>query len=355
VIYTIRLILAIVCKFGKIRVIYYLSMKKLSLAIVIVALFGTGSLLLLKFQPNTYADLLQQEVPVEIEEAKTTKQHFPVEKKKTVTKQPITSNEKIETVVEKAETTLKEKVQIVVKEIKKEVTKNAEPLKIEVANPFLGDLTQSGITTWSNKHRSDNGLSALARNSALDRAAKLKAQDMLNKQYFAHVGPDGKEPSGWVEDVGYNYRFTGENLAAGDFGSDKELVQGWMDSPGHRANILGKNFTEIGVGVLKGTFEGRTQWLAVQVFGKPMPVCDSPDNVLSDQISANEVRLDELKLQLEKIQSDINSAENIDEHNKKVDEYNSLLPTYNSLGVTHQNIVDQYNADVEKYNICIKQ
>src|SRR5262249_8345343 len=114
-------------------------------------------------------------------------------------------------------------------------------------------LTQAGVIKWTNIQRQENGaLPALTVNAKLNESAQLKLKDMFAKQYFEHVSPSGVGPDGLANEVGYAYASIGENLALGNFADDRALVQAWMDSPGHRANILGKSYREIGVAVGKG-------------------------------------------------------------------------------------------------------
>ena len=135
---------------------------------------------------------------------------------------------------------------------------------------------------------------ALLENTKLDQSAELKAQDMLKNQYFAHTSPSGMAVGNLAEKVGYEFIAIGENLALGNFENDEALVQAWMDSPGHRANILNSRYQEIGVAVLKGVFEGRTTWLAVQHFGLPLSVCPSPQEGVKLTIDANQNKIDEI-------------------------------------------------------------
>ena len=76
--------------------------------------------------------------------------------------------------------------------------------------------------------------------------------DLFAKHYFNHVSPDGMQPFVWAERRGYDYSAIGENLAAGYRGATS-VVSGWMHSPGHRANILGPNFDEVGVAIADGS------------------------------------------------------------------------------------------------------
>ena len=94
---------------------------------------------------------------------------------------------------------------------------------------------------------------------------------MAQKEYFSHTSPEGKTPWYWFRKNGYSYIYAGENLAIHFFDS-KDLVQAWLDSPSHRANILNKNFSNIGVGISKGLYEGKETIFIVQLFGKQKSV-----------------------------------------------------------------------------------
>lgn len=127
------------------------------------------------------------------------------------------------------------------------------------------------VASLTNQERSDNKLGTLTENPVLAEAANLKAKDMAEKGYFSHTGPDGALPWKWLEQVGYTYEYAGENLAVNFVDSD-EVVEAWMNSPTHKANILKQNFTEIGVGMAKGEYKGEETIFVVQFFGKPSAV-----------------------------------------------------------------------------------
>lgn len=106
---------------------------------------------------------------------------------------------------------------------------------------------ESQVVALINQERSANGLPALKANSKLTGAARGHSQDMACNGFFNHVSPSSGDPSDRIWDAGYSFSWMGENIAAG-YGSAAETVEGWMNSPGHRANILSANFTEIGIG-----------------------------------------------------------------------------------------------------------
>lgn len=92
------------------------------------------------------------------------------------------------------------------------------------------------IVAEMNRERAAYGLRPLRLESRLSLAAEDRVDDMLSKRYFDHVSPDGINPFTWVRARGYRYRMVGENLALG-YRSGSSVVNGWMNSPGHRENI----------------------------------------------------------------------------------------------------------------------
>lgn len=103
-----------------------------------------------------------------------------------------------------------------------------------------------------NDIRRENGLGELTLNWELSRVARYKSQDMADKGYFSHTSPTYGTPFQMMRAFGLSYRTAGENIAYG-YATPQAVVNGWMNSSGHRANILNANFTQIGVGyVSKG-------------------------------------------------------------------------------------------------------
>ncbi len=131
-------------------------------------------------------------------------------------------------------------------------------------NKFLASVFPSVVLNLVNEERS----SALMVSSILQTAAQQKADDMAQKGYFSHVDPEGKYPWYWFKKIGYDYTTAGENLAIQFFDS-KDLVQAWMDSPTHKANIVNPQFTQTGIGIAQGLYEGKNTVFIVQFFGKP--------------------------------------------------------------------------------------
>lgn len=98
-----------------------------------------------------------------------------------------------------------------------------------------------------NEHRRSNGLSELSYDWELSRVARIKSQDMKDSGYFAHNSPTYGSPFSMMKNFGIKYRSAAENIARG-YATPKAVVDGWMNSSGHRANILNPSFTHIGVG-----------------------------------------------------------------------------------------------------------
>ncbi len=133
---------------------------------------------------------------------------------------------------------------------------------------FSSAITVENIISLTNASRSEMQLSSLAENNILDKAAQAKADDMLAKGYFSHNTPDGKTPWDFIVAAGYNYLSAGENLAV-NFTEAESVEQAWMNSPGHRANIVNRNYEEIGIGIAQGQYQGHEAIFVVQMFGTP--------------------------------------------------------------------------------------
>lgn len=98
-----------------------------------------------------------------------------------------------------------------------------------------------------NEIRAKNGLKPLKENWELSRVARIKSQDMKDNRYFAHNSPVYGTPFQMIKNFGISYRTAGENIAQG-YRTPQQVVNGWMNSSGHRANILNAAYTQIGVG-----------------------------------------------------------------------------------------------------------
>lgn len=106
----------------------------------------------------------------------------------------------------------------------------------------------SEVAQLSNQYRANASLPSLILRESLSNSAQAKADDMAAKGYFAHNAPDGTTPWSFFANVGYSYTTAGENLALTNQ-SATSVVDGWYNSPGHRANMLSSEFTEVGYGI----------------------------------------------------------------------------------------------------------
>ncbi|NJR64590.1 MAG: CAP domain-containing protein [Leptolyngbyaceae cyanobacterium CRU_2_3] len=127
------------------------------------------------------------------------------------------------------------------------------------------------VVELTNNYRRQNGLAALTENSKLVAIAQAYSQTMATQDFFAHQGLDGSQPWDRMTAGGYKWFRSAENIAAGQL-TPEEVVQGWIDSPGHRANLLDSRVKEIGVGYFflsndLGKVNYKTYW--TQEFGAP--------------------------------------------------------------------------------------
>ncbi len=136
---------------------------------------------------------------------------------------------------------------------------------------FLAAVVPGEIIALINVQRGQNDVGALQENSYLDAAAQAKAEDMAAQGYFSHIGPNGKTPWAWIEGAGYTYQYAGENLAV-RFVDSTDVINAWMASPTHRANIVKGVYTDTGVGVAQGIYQGQPATFVVQYFGSPASV-----------------------------------------------------------------------------------
>lgn len=121
------------------------------------------------------------------------------------------------------------------------------------ANPSIEKSKDVGqqVMDLTNEERAKNGLSPLKWNWQVARVSRYKSSDMRNKNYFSHQSPTYGSPFSMLKNFGVSYRSAGENIAAGQ-ATPEEVVKAWMNSEGHRKNILNPGYTEIGVGYVSG-------------------------------------------------------------------------------------------------------
>lgn len=121
-----------------------------------------------------------------------------------------------------------------------------EEIEIPTVEPSVSNY-ENEVIRLVNEIRVQRGLKALQADWELSRVARYKSQDMKDNNYFSHTSPVYGSPFNMMKNFGISYRTAGENIAKGQK-TPKEVVDAWMNSSGHRANILNSSFTKIGVG-----------------------------------------------------------------------------------------------------------
>ena len=128
-------------------------------------------------------------------------------------------------------------------------------------DPLELTAEESELINLINAERAGHGLGPVRPSSVLMQVARAHSQDMIDRDFFDHVNPDGWGPRDRLDNAGYNWMTYGENIGGG-YSSAELMSNGWMNSSGHRANMLNTEFTEIGVGYVAGGFYGH-YWTAL--------------------------------------------------------------------------------------------
>lgn len=145
------------------------------------------------------------------------------------------------------------------------------PNVVPVVLGYNSDIKPEKIVELTNKERTVAGIGELRIDPLLTKAALAKASDMLARDYWSHNAPDGRKPWAFITEMGYQYRFAGENLAR-DFSQAEDVITGWMNSPSHKENLLSSKYQDIGIAVVEGDLAGVQTTLVVQFFGAKMGV-----------------------------------------------------------------------------------
>ncbi len=241
-------------------------------------------------------------------------------------------------------------------------------------------LTRPGVIALTNNARAEiAGLPPLEENERLNAVASARLQDMLDKGYFAHLSPTGESASDVAQKVGYQYKIIAENIAKGQFTEDQKMVNGWLQSPGHRANLLSPEVTDIGVALGTDKVNGQEIWIGVQVFGLPsLPVassatgrdsCSRPSAGLKETIEQGKADLFQastslvsMQEELEKLKKELETPGRagyrdrslLNEYNNKVRIFNAIAEQARVKKSTVEGMIEAYNADVTKYNECMR-
>ncbi|MGO9215068.1 MAG: CAP domain-containing protein, partial [Syntrophales bacterium] len=240
-------------------------------------------------------------------------------------------------------------------------------------------LTKDAIINLTNNARAFNGLPPLKENQLLNSIAESRAKDMLEKQYFAHVSPLGQQASDIAQSVGYRYKVIAENIGSGDFYTNQKIIDNWMQSPGHRRNILSTDVEDIGAAVLKGKMKGAETYITVQIFGVQSPLvsqhtCVAPSKSLLNDIDLKKAEIEALRDQLNRLKHELDAEkESIEtdqrdtsDDNEKIQKLNERIRALNEKSLWYNGIVeeekakssvmdsmvDEYNRMLQTYNDC---
>lgn len=126
-------------------------------------------------------------------------------------------------------------------------------------NSFLigSEINAETVLSQMNFYRGLHGLTPLRQDSRLNAAAEDRIRDMEEMEYWAHKSPDGRSPFTWLATRSYVFRIAGENLASG-FETAEILVTSWMESAGHRRNIISGDFEDVGIAIIDGATNRRS-------------------------------------------------------------------------------------------------
>lgn len=141
---------------------------------------------------------------------------------------------------------------------------------------LFGAVAPSLVVSETNELRRANGVGSLTYSDALQKSAQAKAEDMARERYFAHTSPKGVTPWAWFKKADYAYIYAGENLAV-HYDESVEVVRAWMQSKTHRDTMLAGKYTEVGIGVAEGYFEGRNAVFVVEHLGTQLPATATRD------------------------------------------------------------------------------
>jgi hypothetical protein len=220
----------------------------------------------------------------------------------------------------------------------------------------VGFLTRQGIIEETNRQRDLLGRDVLIENEKLNNIADVKLDDMFEKQYFAHISPQGEGVSDIADQYQYKFLLVGDNLALGNYRDDEDVVRAWMNSPGHRKNILEPKYKEIGVAAKEGIYRDKKIWMAVQVFAMPTSACPEPSEALKNEIDRKRKEAESMLVTKESLEREIDSIRprGSELHVQKVEEYNALIVRYNALVASLDKLIDDYNRQIRERDACIK-
>lgn len=236
-----------------------------------------------------------------------------------------------------------------------------EPVETPPQNAITNrkEITAENIIYFTNQERITRNLNSLKYNSRLSKSAQAKGTDMIRYNYFAHESPEPSHHdfSYFIDQQNYQFIRISENLAMGEFATAQEVVTAWMNSPGHRANILYANYRDIGVSVSqKKSKNTGYDIIIVQHFGTPKTNCADIPQELTKQLTSISNDANQAKEKAEILKTKIDAqTSSLDDQNlyELIEIYNTTIRSYNALAQKFETITNIYNTEAKKYNACI--
>jgi uncharacterized protein YkwD len=125
------------------------------------------------------------------------------------------------------------------------------------------------LLVMTNQTRQELCLPPVQFNESLNRAALMRGTDIVTQGYWSHVSPTGNRAWPFIQESGYKYNWTGENLARG-FTDAQSIYNAWINSPTHKANLSNPAYRDMGIAIVRGTQDGKPSYYVIQLFGSPI-------------------------------------------------------------------------------------
>lgn len=229
------------------------------------------------------------------------------------------------------------------------------PYDDSLADDYL-ELTAKNVIWFTNYYRVKNGIKPLKMVSGLNDSAHAKSMDMFKYGYFDHTRLNGKISfDTFIDDQEYDFIKVGENLARGDFETSRDVVDAWMNSSGHRKNILDGSYVNVGVSVDQGKFDDIKTLLITQHFGLPKSHCPLVSKSAKTDIEELKAEISNTGNRVKIKEGEINQVNaDDDKYNSLVEQYNELVNNYNRLTQDLQKLAGTYNEQVRRFDACVK-
>jgi uncharacterized protein YkwD len=241
--------------------------------------------------------------------------------------------------------------------ISSETEKRDEIVRNEAVNQEVEGKTrefqgaENDFINLINNSRYEHGLPPIVLNEKLSQSAMAKAREMEEQQYFEHVSPNGIQPWFFAEEIGYNYKNFGENLAEGFFSADS-THESWMKSSGHRDNILSEEFEEVGVAIFGFEQNGLQSFLIIHHFGTQFEPEESLvitcSLKLRDHCRDAEIKKSEVKDSIKEQEELIKKLKKENASNEVIGKKEENIKKLNKIKEDMKNYIDQCENFIDK-------